>query len=111
MSTNVVVRGIVRTDTAVLAGLAELGVSTVHEADNRRGAFDPTIRPIQSGTRIAGSAVTVSCPPGDNLMIHAAVETCRPGDILVVTTTSPSTDGMIGELLATSLRSHGVIGV
>jgi 4-hydroxy-4-methyl-2-oxoglutarate aldolase len=111
MSTHVVVRGIVRTDTSVLAGLAELGVSTVHEADGRRGALDPAIRPIQAGTRIAGSAVTVSCPPGDNLMIHAAVEMCRPGDILVVTTTSPSTDGMIGELLATSLRAHGVIGV
>ena len=111
MSGHVVVRDVVRTDAAVLAGLAELGVSTVHEADERRGALDPAIRPIQTGPRIAGSAVTVSCPPGDNLMIHAAVETCRPGDILVVTTTSPSTDGMIGELLATSLRAHGVIGV
>ena len=108
---HVVVRDVVRTDASVLAGLAELGVSTVHEADHRRGALDPTIRPIQAGARIAGSAVTVSCPPGDNLMIHAAVETCRPGDILVVTTTSPSTDGMIGELLATSLRAHGVVGV
>jgi 4-hydroxy-4-methyl-2-oxoglutarate aldolase len=111
MSTHVVVRDVVRTDASVLAGLAELGVSTVHEADHRRGAFDPAIRPIQAGARIAGSAVTVSCPPGDNLMIHAAVETCRPGDILVVTTTSPSTDGMIGELLATSLRAYGVIGI
>jgi 4-hydroxy-4-methyl-2-oxoglutarate aldolase len=111
MSAHVVVRDVVRTDASVLVGLAELGVSTVHEADHRRGVLDPTIRPIQAGARIAGSAVTVSCPPGDNLMIHAAVETCRPGDILVVTTTSPSTDGMIGELLATSLRAHGVIGV
>ena len=111
MSTHVVVRDVVRIDASVLVGLAELGVSTVHEADHRRGALDPTIRPIQAGARIAGSAVTVSCPPGDNLMIHAAVETCRPGDVLVVTTTSPSTDGMIGELLATSLRAHGVIGV
>jgi 4-hydroxy-4-methyl-2-oxoglutarate aldolase len=111
MNAHVVVRSFERTDASVLAGLAELGVSTVHEADQRRGALDPTIRPIQAGTRIAGSAVTVSCPPGDNLMIHAAVETCRPGDVLVVTTTSPSTDGMIGELLATSLRAHGVIGI
>lgn len=108
---HVVIRHFDRTDATVVARLAELGVSTVHEADGRRGAFDPAIRPIQSGARIAGSAVTVSCHPGDNLMIHAAVETCRPGDILVVTTTSPSTDGMIGELLATSLRAHGVIGV
>jgi 4-hydroxy-4-methyl-2-oxoglutarate aldolase len=109
--THVVFREVDRADSSVLAGLAGLGVSTVHEADQRRGAFDPTIRPIQSGARIAGSAVTVSCHPGDNLMIHAAVETCRDGDILVVTTTSPSTDGMIGELLATSLRAHGVIGI
>jgi 4-hydroxy-4-methyl-2-oxoglutarate aldolase len=108
---HVVVRDVVRPEASVLAGLAELGVSTVHEADQRRGALDPAIRPIQVGARIAGAAITVSCPPGDNLMIHAAVETCRPGDILVVTTTSPSTDGMIGELLATSLRAHGVIGV
>jgi 4-hydroxy-4-methyl-2-oxoglutarate aldolase len=111
MSTHVVVRDVARTDASLLAGLAELGVSTVHEADQRRGALDPAIRPIQVGARIAGSAVTVLCPPGDNLMVHAAVEACRAGDILVVTTTSPSTDGMIGELLATSLRAHGVIGV
>lgn len=111
MTAHVVVRDVARTDASVLAGLSELGVSTVHEADQRRGALDPTIRPIQVGARIAGSAVTVSCPPGDNLMIHAAVETCRPGDILVVTTTSPSTDGMIGELLAISLRARGVIGI
>jgi len=111
VSPYVVVRNVVRLDASVLAGLAELGVSTVHEADHRRGALDPAIRPIQSGARIAGPAVTVSCAPGDNLMVHAAVETCRPGDILIVTTTSPSTDGMIGELLATSLRAHGVIGI
>jgi 4-hydroxy-4-methyl-2-oxoglutarate aldolase len=109
--THVVVREFARTDPRIVAGLAALGVSTVHEADGRQGAFDPAIRPIQFGTRIAGPAVTVSCHPGDNLMIHAAVETCRAGDIVVVTTTSPSTDGMIGELLATSLRAHGVIGV
>jgi 4-hydroxy-4-methyl-2-oxoglutarate aldolase len=108
---HVVVRAFERPDVTVVAGLAGLGVSTVHEADGRRGALDPSIRPIQSGARIAGPAVTVSCHPGDNLMIHAAVETCRPGDILVVTTTSPSTDGMIGELLATSLRAHGVKGI
>jgi 4-hydroxy-4-methyl-2-oxoglutarate aldolase len=107
----VVVENFARTDAAVVQGLAALGVSTVHEADGRRGALAPQIRPIQDGTRIAGPAVTVSCHPGDNLMIHAAVQTCRPGDILVITTTSPSTDGMLGELLATSLRAHGVVGV
>ena len=108
---NVVVRDFDRTDPAVLDGLAKLGVATVHEADHRRGALAPEIRPIQEGARIAGSAVTVSCQPGDNLMIHAAVETCRPGDVVVVTTTSPSTDGMLGELLATSLSARGVVGV
>jgi 4-hydroxy-4-methyl-2-oxoglutarate aldolase len=108
---HVVVRDFCRTEAAVLAGLAELGVSTVHEANGRRGALAPRIRPIQDGRAIAGSAVTVSCHPGDNLMIHAAVETCRPGDVLVVTTTSPSTDGMVGELLATSLRAHGAMAV
>jgi 4-hydroxy-4-methyl-2-oxoglutarate aldolase len=111
MSSHIVVRDIVRTEPSLLDGLAELGVSTVHEADQRRGALDPAIRPIQTGVRIAGAAVTVSCPPGDNLMVHAAVELLCPGDILVVTTTSPSTDGMIGELLATSLRAHGAVGL
>jgi 4-hydroxy-4-methyl-2-oxoglutarate aldolase len=109
--THVVVRNFPRTDATILAGLAALGVSTVHEADGRRGALQPGIRPIQDGAVVAGSAVTVSCHPGDNLMIHAAVETCRPGDVVVVTTTSPSTDGMLGELLATSLRARGVVAV
>jgi 4-hydroxy-4-methyl-2-oxoglutarate aldolase len=109
--THVVVRNFPRTDSATLEGLAALGVSTVHEADGRRGALQPHIRPIQDGAVVAGAAVTVSCHPGDNLMIHAAVETCRPGDVLLVTTTSPSTDGMLGELLATSLRAHGVVAV
>lgn len=107
---HVVVRGVPRTGRQVLGGLAALGVSTVHEADGRRGALSPRLRPIQQGVRIAGSAVTVSCPPGDNLMIHAAVEVCRQGDLLIVATTSPSTDGMLGELLATSLRERGVVG-
>lgn len=111
MSAHVVVRQVRRAAPEVLDGLAEAGVSTVHEADRRRGALDPRLRPIQQDVRIAGSAITVSCHPGDNLMIHAAVETCRPGDVLVVTTTSPSTDGMLGELLATSLAARGVRGV
>jgi 4-hydroxy-4-methyl-2-oxoglutarate aldolase len=109
--THVVVRNFACPDAATVAGLGALGVSTVHEADGRRGALSPRIRPIQDGAAIAGPAVTVSCHPGDNLMIHAAVETCRPGDVLMVATTSPSTDGMLGELLATSLRAHGVVGV
>lgn len=108
---HVVVRTSKRVAAEVLAGLAEAGASAVHEADGRRGAVSPDLRPIQSGARIAGSAVTVSCHPGDNLMIHAAVEQVRPGDVVVVTTTSPSTDGMLGDLLATSLRARGAIGV
>jgi 4-hydroxy-4-methyl-2-oxoglutarate aldolase len=108
---SVVVRDFPRGDRALVEGLAALGVSTVHEADRRRGALATAVRPIQDGARIGGPAVTVSCPPGDNLMIHAAIETCRPGDVVVVTTTSPCTDGMVGELLATSMRAHGVVGL
>ncbi|GAA0468183.1 4-carboxy-4-hydroxy-2-oxoadipate aldolase/oxaloacetate decarboxylase [Actinoplanes capillaceus] len=111
MSRHVVVRTGKRVSEEVLKGLAEAGASTAHEADGRRGAISPELRPIQAGARIAGSAVTVSCHPGDNLMIHAAVEQVRPGDVVVVTTTSPSTDGMLGDLLATSLRARGAIGV
>jgi 4-hydroxy-4-methyl-2-oxoglutarate aldolase len=111
MSRHRVVRTIARPDADTVAGLADAGVSTVHEAQGRRGAFATAIRPIQRDARVAGPAVTVSCQAGDNLMLHAAVEVCRPGDLLVVTTTSPSTDGMLGELLATSLAAHGVIGV
>ncbi|MBB3095182.1 4-hydroxy-4-methyl-2-oxoglutarate aldolase [Actinoplanes campanulatus] len=111
MARHVVVRTGKRVSEEVLKGLAEAGASTAHEADGRRGAVSPDLRPIQAGARIAGSAVTVSCHPGDNLMIHAAVEQVRPGDVVVVTTTSPSTDGMLGDLLATSLRARGAIGV
>jgi 4-hydroxy-4-methyl-2-oxoglutarate aldolase len=108
---HVVVREIDRADPGVIAGLAGAGVATVHEAAGRTGLLAPEIRPIQQGVRLAGSAVTVLCHPGDNLMIHAAVEVVRPGDILVVTTASRSTDGMFGELLATSLAVHGCAGL
>ncbi|GAA3207979.1 4-carboxy-4-hydroxy-2-oxoadipate aldolase/oxaloacetate decarboxylase [Actinocorallia longicatena] len=100
-----------RPDPAVVAGLREAGVATVHEAAGRTGLVSPEIAPRQEGAVIAGPAVTVSCPPGDNLMIHAAVEMCEPGDVLVVTTTSPSADGMFGDLLATSLLARGVAGL
>jgi 4-hydroxy-4-methyl-2-oxoglutarate aldolase len=100
-----------RADLAEVDKLAGYGTATVHEAIGRDGYLGPAIRPNQQGARIAGTALTVVCWPGDNLMIHAAVEQARPGDIIVITTTSPSTDGAFGELLATSLASHGVRGL
>jgi 4-hydroxy-4-methyl-2-oxoglutarate aldolase len=106
-----VVRSVDRADREVIAALGEAGVATAHEAAGRIGLLGPEIQARQAGVTIAGSAITVSCHPGDNLMVHAAVEVCRPGDVLVVTTTSPSTDGMFGDLLATSLTAHGVIGL
>lgn len=106
-----IVRSNVRPDAAAVDVLAQLGVATAHEAMGRQGLVAPEIRPIYRGARIAGRAVTVSSHPGDNLMIHAAVEQCQSGDILVVTTTSASTDGMFGDLFATSLRARGVRGL
>jgi 4-hydroxy-4-methyl-2-oxoglutarate aldolase len=91
--------------------LASFGTATVHEAMGRSGLAGPQFRPIQSKTRIAGTAVTVLCWPGDNLMIHVAIEQCSAGDILVVTTNSPSTDGLFGELFATALQARGVRGL
>ena len=91
--------------------LAAYGVATVHEAMGRTGLLGTHLRPVQQDTRVAGTAVTVLSWPGDNLMIHAAVEQCGEGDILVVTTTSPSTDGMFGELFATALHRRKVRGL
>jgi 4-hydroxy-4-methyl-2-oxoglutarate aldolase len=108
---NVVVTGWPRADAADVDALSRFGVATVHEAIGRAGYLGPAIRPLYRGSRIGGTAVTVICWPGDNLMIHAAVEQCQPGDILVVTTTSPSSDGAFGELLATSLQHRGVRGL
>ncbi|MCZ0737694.1 4-carboxy-4-hydroxy-2-oxoadipate aldolase/oxaloacetate decarboxylase [Phreatobacter sp. AB_2022a] len=108
---GVVVRNIPRVETAIAERLARAGVSTVHEAMGRLGLMKPTIRPAWPGAQIAGSAVTVLGQPGDNWMIHVAVEQCRPGDVLVVGLTADSTDGMFGDLLATSLKARGVIGL
>jgi 4-hydroxy-4-methyl-2-oxoglutarate aldolase len=111
MTSHYIVRTVDRAEPETIAALRAAGVATGHEAAGRIGLLGPAIQPRQTGARIAGSAITVSCPPGDNLMIHAAVEVCRPGDLLVVTTTSPSTDGMFGDLLATSLMARGVVGL
>ena len=106
-----IVRNIARADAELIGTLGLQGVATVHEAQGRAGLMRPYMRPIYPSARIAASAVTVWCPPGDNLMIHAAIEVCRPGDALVVATTSESTDGMFGELLATSCLAHGILGL
>jgi 4-hydroxy-4-methyl-2-oxoglutarate aldolase len=106
-----IVRNFQRADAEVIKTLGQLGVATVHEAQGRTGLMRPFMRPIYPTARAVGSAVTVLCAPGDNLMIHAAIEVLKPGDILVVTTFSESTDGMFGDLLAVSTRTHGGVGL
>ncbi|MFI9545729.1 4-carboxy-4-hydroxy-2-oxoadipate aldolase/oxaloacetate decarboxylase [Streptomyces sp. NPDC052016] len=108
---GVIVTNPPKADAKDVDALAGFGVATVSEAMGRTGLLGPRIRPVQQGVRVAGTAVTVLSWPGDNLMIHAAVEQCGEGDLLVVTTTSPSTDGMFGELFATALRQRGVRGL
>jgi len=111
MRNPVIVTDIVRTGAETVQRLGEYGTATVHEAMGRSGLAGPQFRPIQDGARIAGNAVTVLSWPGDNLMIHAAIEQSEAGDILVVTTNSPSTDGLFGELFATALQTRGVHGL
>jgi 4-hydroxy-4-methyl-2-oxoglutarate aldolase len=108
---TVVVRNIRRADADVVKRLGVLGASTVHEAYGRIGLMKPYLRPAWAGGEAAGTAVTVLAHPGDNWMIHVAVEQCRPGDILVVGCSADNTDGMFGDLLATSLMARGVTGL
>lgn len=106
-----VVRQIERPSRDATNGLRECGVATVHEAYNQRGLMRPEIRPVATGQKIGGPAVTVLCHSGDNTMLHVALEVVQPGDVIVVATLSPCTDGMVGELIATQCQVRGVAGM
>jgi 4-hydroxy-4-methyl-2-oxoglutarate aldolase len=107
-SKHIVIRDFARPDPTVVEDLGEFGVATVHEAQHRIGLLASYMRPIYPGASVSGPAVTVLVPPGDSWMIHVAVEVCHPGDVLVVAPSSPCSDGYVGDLLATSLKTRGV---
>ncbi len=108
---HLVVRRLPEADPAIVEALASHGVATVHEVMGRTGLMRPAIRPIFEGAQLAGRAVTALATAGDNWMIHAAIEVCAPGDVLVVAVTAESTDGMVGDILATMMQAKGVAGL
>jgi 4-hydroxy-4-methyl-2-oxoglutarate aldolase len=108
---TVVITGFPRPEPAQIERLGKFGVSTIHEAQGRTGLLAPYLRPIYPGAKIAGTALTVLAHAGDNTMLHVAAAVCRPGDVILVALSSANNDGMLGDLLATSFRAHGAVGV
>jgi 4-hydroxy-4-methyl-2-oxoglutarate aldolase len=108
---TIVIRNVPRPNPALLQRLEQFGVATVHEAQGRTGLLAPYLRPIYPGAKASGSAVTVLAHPGDNTMLHVAAEVCRPGDVILIALSSANSDGMLGDLLATSFRARGAVGV
>src|ERR1700760_4884577 len=108
---GIAIRNITRADGTSVRELAKFGVATLHEAMGRSGLLAPYMRPIYTGARVCGTAVTVFAHPGDNWMLHVAAELVRPGDVVVLATSSTNNDGMFGELLATSFRARGALGL